>query len=184
MTHLLQVAPGQRILEIGTGSGYQAAVLGQMGAEVRTIEIVEPLAREAAERLRTLGYGKVRVRAGDGYAGWPEEAPFDRIIVTAGAPQLPQPLVDQLKPGGRMVIPIAARGGGEELVIVTKGPSRAGAQARLTAGQVRAADAVTRLSGRRPRSASAVEQPEPGAAARAGWSWRRRRTWRCRAAAR
>jgi protein-L-isoaspartate(D-aspartate) O-methyltransferase len=120
MTHLLQVAPGQRILEVGTGSGYQAAVLAAMGAEVRSIEIVEPLAREAADRLRTLGYDKVIVRAGDGYAGWPEAAPFDRIIVTAGAPHLPQPLVDQLKPGGRMVIPIAAGRDGEELILVTK----------------------------------------------------------------
>jgi protein-L-isoaspartate(D-aspartate) O-methyltransferase len=122
MTHLLQAAPGQRILEVGTGSGYQAAVLAEMGAEVRSIEIVEPLAREAAERLRTLGYDKVIVRAGDGYAGWPEAAPFDRIIVTAGAPHLPQPLVDQLKPGGRMVIPIAAGRDGEELMLVTKDP--------------------------------------------------------------
>ncbi len=120
MTHLLEVAPGQRILEIGTGSGYQAAVLAAMGAQVRSIEIVEPLAREAADRLSALGYGSVTVRAGDGYAGWPDEAPFDRIIVTAGAPHLPQPLVDQLKPGGRMVIPLAAPGGGEELVLVTK----------------------------------------------------------------
>jgi protein-L-isoaspartate(D-aspartate) O-methyltransferase len=120
MTHLLQAAPGQQILEVGTGSGYQAAVLAAMGADVRSIEIVEPLAREAAERLRTLGYDKVTVRAGDGYAGWPEAAPFDRIIVTAGAPHLPQPLVDQLKPGGRMVIPIAAGREGEELMLVTK----------------------------------------------------------------
>jgi protein-L-isoaspartate(D-aspartate) O-methyltransferase len=120
MTHLLQAGPGQQILEVGTGSGYQAAVLAAMGAEVRSIEIVEPLAREAAERLRTLGYHKVIVRAGDGYAGWPEAAPFDRIIVTAGAPHLPQPLVDQLKPGGRMVIPIAAGREGEELMLVTK----------------------------------------------------------------
>jgi protein-L-isoaspartate(D-aspartate) O-methyltransferase len=120
MTHLLQVAPGQRVLEVGTGSGYQAAVLAAMGAEVRSIEIVEPLAREAADRLRRLGYDKVTVRAGDGYAGWPDAAPFDRIIVTAGAPHLPQPLVDQLKPGGRMVIPIATGREGEELVLVTK----------------------------------------------------------------
>jgi protein-L-isoaspartate(D-aspartate) O-methyltransferase len=120
MTHLLRVEPGQRILEVGTGSGYQAAVLAQMGAQVRSIEIVAPLAREAAERLRALGYDKVIVRAGDGYAGWPQAAPFDRIIVTAGAPHLPQPLVDQLRPGGRMVIPITTSSEGEELVLVTK----------------------------------------------------------------
>jgi len=120
MTHLLQVAPGHKVLEVGTGSGYQAAVLAAMGVEVRSIEIVAPLAAEAAERLRALGYDKVRVRAGDGYAGWPDEAPFDRIIVTAGAPHLPRPLVDQLRPGGRMVIPIASGGEGEELILVTK----------------------------------------------------------------
>ena len=119
-THLPEVAPGQRILEVRSGSGYQAAVLAAMGAEVLSIEIVEPLAREAADRLRNLGYKQVSVRTGDGYAGWPDAAPFDRIIVTAGAPHLPQPLVDQLKPGGRMVIPIAAGGEGEELMLVTK----------------------------------------------------------------
>ena len=120
MTHLLRVEPGQRILEVGTGSGYQAAVLAQMGAQVYSIEIVAPLAQQAAERLRALGYDKVVVRAGDGYAGWPQAAPFDRIIVTAGAPHLPQPLVDQLRPGGRMVIPITTGSEGEELVLVTK----------------------------------------------------------------
>jgi protein-L-isoaspartate(D-aspartate) O-methyltransferase len=120
MTHLLRVEPGQRILEVGTGSGYQAAVLAAMGARVHSIEIVAPLAREAAERLRRLGYDKVVVRAGDGYAGWPEAAPFDRIIVTAGAPHLPQPLVDQLRPGGRMVIPITTGPDGETLTLVIK----------------------------------------------------------------
>lgn len=122
MTHLLDTRPGHRVLEVGTGSGYQAAVLAQLGAQVRSIEIVEPLARAAEERLRTLGFDKVQVRAGDGYAGWPEQAPFDRIIVTAGAPHLPRPLLDQLKNGGRMVIPISVPGGGEELVLVTKDP--------------------------------------------------------------
>jgi protein-L-isoaspartate(D-aspartate) O-methyltransferase len=120
MTHLLQVQPGQRVLEVGTGSGYQAAVLAAMGVEVRSIEIVAPLANESAERLRALGYSRVTVRAGDGYAGWPDAAPFDRIIVTAGAPHLPQPLVDQLKPGGRMVIPISSGPDGEELTLITK----------------------------------------------------------------
>jgi len=120
MTHLLKVAPGQRVLEIGTGSGYQAAVLAELGAEVRSIEIVEPLATEAKARLQRLGYGRVMVRAGDGYAGWPDAAPFDRIIVTAGAPHIPQPLLDQLKPGGRMVIPVTRRRGVEDLVLVTK----------------------------------------------------------------
>jgi protein-L-isoaspartate(D-aspartate) O-methyltransferase len=120
MSHLLRVEPGQRILEVGTGSGYQAAVLAAMGARVHSIEIVAPLAREAAERLRRLGYDKVVVRAGDGYAGWPDAAPFERIIVTAGAPHLPQPLVDQLRPGGRMVIPITTGPDGETLTLVTK----------------------------------------------------------------
>jgi protein-L-isoaspartate(D-aspartate) O-methyltransferase len=107
MTHLLKVRPTDRVLEIGTGSGYQAAVLSPLAREVRSIEIVVPLAREAEARLRTLGYGNVTVRAGDGYAGWPEAAPFDRIIVTAAAPHIPRPLLDQLGPGGRMVIPLA-----------------------------------------------------------------------------
>jgi protein-L-isoaspartate(D-aspartate) O-methyltransferase len=106
MTHLLDVEPDQKVLEVGTGSGYQAAVLSTLVSHVYSIEIVEPLAKRAAERLGELGYANVTVRAGDGYKGWPEQAPFDRIIVTAGADHVPQPLVDQLRPGGRMVIPV------------------------------------------------------------------------------
>lgn len=120
MTHLLELEPDHRVLEIGTGSGYQAAVLAEMGARVWSIEIVEPLARSAAATLARLGYANVTVRAGDGYAGWPDEAPFDRIIVTAAAPHVPQPLVDQLRPGGRMVIPVARGREGDELMLVTK----------------------------------------------------------------
>ena len=119
MTHLLKVEPGHKVLEIGTGSGYQAAVLDRMGARVYSIEIVEPLAREAEKRLKALGYDKVTVRAGDGYLGWPEEAPFDRIIVTAAAPHIPKPLIEQLKAGGRMAIPVS-RAGGDELMLVEK----------------------------------------------------------------
>ncbi|MDP8994521.1 MAG: protein-L-isoaspartate(D-aspartate) O-methyltransferase [Pseudomonadota bacterium] len=119
MTELLELREGHRVLEVGTGSGYQAAVLAELGAEVFSIEIVEPLAASASARLADLGYESVTVRAGDGYAGWPEEAPFDRIIVTAAAPHLPQPLVDQLRPGGRMVIPVA-RGDGEQLMLIEK----------------------------------------------------------------
>jgi protein-L-isoaspartate(D-aspartate) O-methyltransferase len=120
MTHLLRVEPGHRVLEVGTGSGYQAAVLARLAARVWSIEIVEPLAREASERLRALGHANVTVRAGDGYAGWPEEAPFDRIIVTAAAPHIPRPLIAQLRRGGRMVIPVTTGSRGDRLMLVTK----------------------------------------------------------------
>ena len=105
MTERLQVKPGQRVLEIGTGSGYQAAVLAELGAEVYSIEIIGKLAESAGATLARLGYKTVRVRAGDGYLGWPEAAPFDGIIVTAAPRRVPQPLIDQLKPGGRLVVP-------------------------------------------------------------------------------
>jgi protein-L-isoaspartate(D-aspartate) O-methyltransferase len=119
MTHLLRVKPGQRVLEVGTGSGYQAAVLAEMGAEVRSIEIVPQLAERAARDLASLGYLSVRVRAGDGYAGWPDEAPFDRIVVTAAATEIPDALVVQLKPGGRMVMPVG-RPRSSDLTLVEK----------------------------------------------------------------
>ena len=106
MTHLLGVEPGQRALEIGTGSGYQAAVLAELAADVHTIEIVEPLAEQATRRLARLGYEGVRTRLGDGYYGWPEAAPFQTIIVTAAAAHVPPPLVEQLAPGGVLVIPV------------------------------------------------------------------------------
>jgi protein-L-isoaspartate(D-aspartate) O-methyltransferase len=106
MTELLDVAAGEKVLEIGTGSGYQSAVLSRLAGEVYTIEILPELARAAESRLKQLGYENVTVRAGDGYGGWPEHAPFDAIIVTAAPERIPQPLLDQLAPGGRMVIPV------------------------------------------------------------------------------
>ncbi len=121
MTELLETKKAHRVLEIGTGSGYQAAVLSPLVAEVFTIEIVEPLGREARDRLRTLGYKNIEVRIGDGYLGWPEKAPFDRIIVTAGADHIPMPLVEQLVPGGRMVIPVGPQWQTQILQLVIKG---------------------------------------------------------------
>ena len=106
MTELLELAPAARVLEIGTGSGYQSAVLGKCALEVYSIEIVPELARSAAARLKELHFDNVTVREGDGYRGWPEHAPFDGIIVTAAPERIPQPLLDQLAPGGRMVIPV------------------------------------------------------------------------------
>lgn len=120
MTHLLATEPDHIVLEIGTGSGYQAAVLSHLVRQVYSIEIIAPLAAEAAERLSDLGYGNITVRQGDGYIGWPEAGLFDAIMVTAGADHIPQPLVDQLKPGGRLVIPVGSSAGNQQLMLVQK----------------------------------------------------------------
>ena len=106
MTEALTLKKTDKVLEIGTGSGYQAAILAELATKVFTIEIVEPLARQAEQTLTELGYKNVRVRVGDGYQGWPEEAPFDAIIVTAAPEQVPQPLLDQLAVGGRLILPV------------------------------------------------------------------------------
>lgn len=120
MTDLLELEKGQRVLEIGTGSGYQAAVLAEITPQVFTIEIIPALAESARARLRKLGYDTVQVKTGDGYFGWKEHAPFDAIIVTAAAGQIPPPLLQQLKPGGRMVIPIGTPFSTQQLMLITK----------------------------------------------------------------
>ncbi|MCH7812767.1 MAG: protein-L-isoaspartate(D-aspartate) O-methyltransferase [Planctomycetes bacterium] len=122
MTELLELQPGQKILEIGTGSGYQAAVLAELTDEVYTIEIVEPLAKRTIELLKQKGYETVHCRIGDGYRGWPEQAPFDAIIVTCAPESPPKALVEQLAEGGRMCIPVGPQGGVQELILLRKGP--------------------------------------------------------------
>ena len=119
-TDLLNPKSGDVVLEVGTGSGYQAAVLAEVVSKVYSIEIIESLGRAAAKRLEELGYGNIEVRIGDGYAGWPEKAPFDGIVVTAAAPRVPQALVEQLKPGGRMVIPLGGAADIQYLKLLTK----------------------------------------------------------------
>lgn len=121
MTDTLEPQPGDRVLEVGTGSGYQAAVLAQLVAHVYSIEIHRELAEAAAQLLQRLGYDNVSVRRGDGYAGWPAEAPFDKIIVTAAPEQIPAPLLEQLKPGGKLVVPVGAEQAYQELLLVEKG---------------------------------------------------------------
>jgi protein-L-isoaspartate(D-aspartate) O-methyltransferase len=120
MTDLMRLEPADKVLEIGTGSGYQAAILAELVREVYTLEIIEPLAKQAQERLPTLGYKHVGIRVGDGYYGWEEHAPFDAILVTAAASHIPPPLVRQLKPGGRMVIPVGTHFLTQYLMLVNK----------------------------------------------------------------
>ena len=118
MTELLKLDGDEKVLEVGTGSGYQAAVLSELAAEVFTIEIVEPLAERSEKLLDSLGYKNVTVRCGDGYAGWEEQAPFDRIIVTCAPPEIPEPLIQQLADSGRMVVPVGDFW--QELVLIEK----------------------------------------------------------------
>jgi len=120
MSELLQVSPGVKVLEIGTGSGYQAAVLAKLGADVHTVERIPKLCTIARERLLSLGLFNVHVKQDDGTLGWPSAAPFDRIIVTAGGPEVPPPLLDQLAEGGRLVMPVGSGKRSQDLVLVEK----------------------------------------------------------------
>jgi len=123
MTEILRPKPGMRVLEVGTGSGYQAAVLAEIGCQVHTIEIFSELEKAARDRLKRLGYARVATRQGDGFEGWREAAPFDAIIVTAAAGFIPPPLLEQLKPNGRMVIPVGSVYGVQNLILVERDPS-------------------------------------------------------------
>ena len=120
MTEVLKLKPGSRVLEIGTGSGYQAAILAEIVKEVYTIEIVEPLSKEASNRLSKLNYKNVKVRTGDGYHGWKDKSPFDAIIVTAASEHVPPPLIEQLKDSGRMIIPVGSPFMTQQLMLVNK----------------------------------------------------------------
>lgn len=142
MTEALALPPGARVLEIGTGSGYQAAVLGEIARDVYSIEVVPAHADHARALLRELGYTNVHVRTGDGYGGWPEAAPFDGVIVTAAPDHVPQPLVEQLRVGGRLVVPVGR--GEQDLLVLTRTPDGLHEEQRLAVRfvpLVRAADA-------------------------------------------
>jgi protein-L-isoaspartate(D-aspartate) O-methyltransferase len=145
MTELLEPAAAQKVLEIGTGSGYQAAVLAPLVGHVYSIEIVPELARDAAALLARLGHKNITVRHGDGYQGWPEHAPFDRIILTAAPPDVPQKLIEQLKPGGKLVAPVG-RGFGQQLVVIDR--DRAG---KLTRREVLPVRFVPMVPGSQPQ---------------------------------
>jgi protein-L-isoaspartate(D-aspartate) O-methyltransferase len=131
MSQWAGLKPGDKVLEVGTGSGYQAAVLAELTDQVFSIEILPDLAREAEARLKELGYSRVRVRAGDGYLGWPEAATFDAILVTAAAPRVPPALAEQLKEGGRLIIPLGAAGEAQTLVRLRKVKGELKEEARL-----------------------------------------------------
>lgn len=131
MTDMLNVSSDSKVLEIGTGSGYQAAVLAELVDEVYTIEIIKPLADSAKKRLERLGYTHITLKFGDGYYGWEDHAPFDAIVVTAAASHVPPPLIQQLKPGGRMVIPVGSRFMTQELLLITRE-----AESKVTVKQV------------------------------------------------
>ena len=162
MTHALELKPGDRVLEIGTGSGYQAAILGSLVRQVYTIEIIPELAARAAATLRAQGFANVSVRQGDGYAGWPEAAPFDAIIITAGAVRIPPALVAQLRPGGRMILPLGPNWAEQQMTLVRKG--RDGRIAVRSCGWVTFVPFV-----------GEAQQPEPGAPV----AWGRRLSPRC-----
>ena len=134
MTEAAQLDANDKVLEIGTGSGYQAAVLGEIVHEVFTIEIIEPLAQKAAQLLNQLEYTNIKVKHGDGYRGWDEAAPFDAILITAATPKIPRPLVDQLKIGGHLVMPLGSMSHTQDLVVLTK--TKEGLERRLITGVV------------------------------------------------
>ncbi len=142
MSDLLEVEPDHKVLEIGTGSGYQAAILAELAGEVYTMEIVDPLGNQAREILARLGYKNIRVRIGNGYLGWPEAAPFDRIVVTAAPEEMPRALVDQLKPGGRLLAPVGPVYGAQEIILLTK--DRSGKVSRRSVLPVRFVPMVQR----------------------------------------
>ncbi len=147
MTELLELESDHRVLEIGSGCGYQTAVLAELVAAVFSIEIVEPLARAAERTLHVIGYDNITVRAGDGYSGWPEHAPFDRIIVTAAPDHVPAPLLEQLKADGRLVLPVGRQGWSQQLVVVCKD-----ADGAPTAEEVMAVGFVPLVREGKPRS--------------------------------
>ena len=120
MTHVAELGPDDVVFETGTGAGYHAAVLAELASKVFSVEVVEPLAEQAAERLADMGYGNVAVKAGDGYYGWAEHGPFDAIIVKEAVDHVPAPLLNQLKPGGRMVLPLGSQNGAQHLTVIRK----------------------------------------------------------------